>query len=372
MTLLVDDPDFQLHVGDCREILLELPAASVDTIVTSPPYWNLRDYQAAGQLGLEATVDEYVDELVRVFQAAARVLRPTGTLWLNLGDSYAGGSSGERTRGMNGRLGRSSGAEKQGQGDRARAPVAGLHPKDLLGLPWRVAFALQADGWILRDDCIWSKPNAMPESATDRPTRSHEYLFMLTRQGRYYFAQDAVREPFQTVPQRRYTSTAEQPKGPARAAAGVQNPTSQGTGLILPPQLETLFGEPEPPRRGDGRRVTTRTQADGSHENYEPFGHEEGRERWPNEKGRNIRTVWEIPTQPYPDAHFATYPEALAERCIKASCPPDGTVLDPFLGSGTTALAARKLGRRAVGIELNPDYARQLAARRLSQQSLLA
>ena len=367
----VSDPDFDLYVGDCRDVLAELPARSIDCIVTSPPYWNLRDYGGeAEQIGLEASLEEYVAELVDVFDLAARVLVPTGTLWLNLGDAFSSGSSGLRTQGMNGRLGRATGAEKQGQADRARAPARGLRPKNLLGLPWHVAFALQDAGWILRADVIWAKPDAMPESATDRPTRAHEYVFMLTRQASYYFDQDAVREPFQTVPQNRFTSTAEQPKGAARAAAGVQNPTSQGTGLVLPPQETVLFGEPEPPRAGDGRRVTTRTTADRSHANYGELDHADGRERWPH-AGRNIRTVWSIPTEAFAEAHFATYPKALVRKCLLASCPEGGTVLDPFGGAGTTALVARELGRRAILVELNADYGAMIA-RRLEQQSLLA
>ena len=366
----LSDPDLDLYVGDCRDVLADLAPASADCIVTSPPYWGLRDYDEAAQIGLEESLEDYVAELVQVFREARRVLSPTGTLWLNLGDAFSSGSSGLRTKGMNGRLGRSSGAAKQGQADTARPPVRNLPPKNLLGMPWRVAFALQEDGWILRADVVWSKPDAMPESARDRPTRSHEFVFMFVKQARYYFAQERVREPFQTVPQNRFTSTAEQPKGAAREAAGVQNPTSQGTGLLLPPQETTLFGEPEAPRGPDGRRVMTRTTSTRSHENYGELDHADGRERWPHD-GRNVRTVWAIPTESYAEAHFATYPVALARKCLLASCPDGGTVLDPFAGAGTTAVAARALGLRSILVELNEEYA-EMIGRRLQQQSLLA
>ncbi len=440
MTPFVNDPDFTLHVGDALETLQAMPAESVHCCVTSPPYWGLRDYGTGAweggdtdcdhsdavrnpvtvggftgdrirtnpkeatkyqvwdrackcgarrvdqQLGLEPTPDEYVASMVAVFREVRRVLRADGTLWLNIGDSYSGS-------------GRGPSAMNPAQEMWNASVPAGLKPKDLVGIPWRLAFALQADGWYLRSDIIWAKPNPMPESVTDRPTKAHEYLFLLTKSPRYFYDADAIRE--------------------------AHSP--------------------------DMRAVTTRTVSNGSHANYQEFGHEEGRERWPN-GGRNKRSVWEIATEAYPDAHFATFPQALVEPCIKAGtsehgccpecgapwvrileksgavknrdygeeayaantgrkrtnstlngtpptsetigwrpnclCPPiekgvlpdrlpryetpiPAVVLDPFLGSGTTAQVARRLGRRSIGIELNPEYAK-LAAKRLQQQTLFA
>jgi DNA modification methylase len=210
-----------------------------------------------------------------------------------------------------------------------------------MGVPWRVALALQADGWYLRSDIIWAKPNPMPESVTDRPTKAHEYVFLLTRSPRYFFDQEAVREAYEGDPEYRY----------GRVGA-YQNRAINGLGDGTTP---TRIVGP------DGRRKTTVKGGEAS------LQHRDG-ERWPN-GGRNIRSVWEIATQPYAEAHFATFPEALPERCIKAGCPDGGTVLDPFMGSGTTALVARRLGRKSVGIELNPEYAK-LCARRLQQLSL--
>jgi DNA modification methylase len=457
----VRDPDFTLLVGDVRDALSELPDESVHCVVTSPPYWGLRDYgtgqweggdpdcdhaekpsrndggrrisdgvefsrathkwaqfmsvcgkcgarRVDRQLGLEPTPDEYVENVVAVFREVRRVMRRDATLWLNLGDAFA--------------------------------------DKQLQGLPWRVAFALQADGWYLRADIIWSKPNPMPESVTDRPTKAHEFLFLLTRSPRYFYDADAIRERYETwehhakyhsAPQRDDQTNKNAEHGRGGGHGGLR-----GSGQASGNELTTARGP-------DGRRKTTVLGQDGSAQ------HRDG-ERWPNPSGRNKRSVWEIATEPYPDAHFATFPTALVEPCVLAGtsergcCPecgapwvreisqqenlhpgdsgsndvqglaqrgkrPDGkaigtvmrerheagrarttlgwwpscphtepkewgagpptpvpcTVLDPFLGSGTTALVARKHGRRSIGIELNPEYA-QLAAKRLSQLSLLA
>jgi DNA modification methylase len=408
MTVYVNDADFVLHLGDVTDCLRELPDESVHCVVTSPPYWGLRDYgtgsweggdpacvhsvggqvqdsKAPGaittgqrpgvdasaclkcgatrvdqQLGLEATPDEYVANMVRVFREVRRVLRRDGTCWVNLGDSYRDG-------------------------------------KQLAGMPWKVAFALQDDGWVLRADIIWSKPNPMPESVTDRPTKAHEYVFLLARSPRYFFDAEAVREK-----------------------AG-ENTHSRGKGIGVK-NAGTAFGQGIKHNEDYASAINGHVTA------------------------RNVRSVWEIATQPYPEAHFATFPEALPERCIRAGtsehgcCPecgapwervtdityenggaggPSGkignargmvqsmperktknvsttgwrpscecavtsdegtcyypapvpcTVLDPFMGSGTTALVARRLGRRSIGIELNPEYA-DLCARRLQQLSLLA
>jgi DNA modification methylase len=321
----IDDGDVRLYVGDVTKVLRTMPDASVDCCVTSPPYWGLRDYGHDGQIGLEATPEAYVTRLVDVFREVRRVLTPTGTCWVNLGDSYAsapvgtfnGGGFQDRSAETGGRD--LTGHAQSGRIDKAKA--SGLKPKDLVGIPWRVAFALQADGWWLRSDVIWSKPNPMPESVTDRPTKAHEYVFLLTPGPRYYYDADAIAEDAANAGQIVALGSKSMSKGQANGM-GV---TATGNGAA------------------DTYTVAPR---------------------------RNARSVWSIATQPYPEAHFAVFPEELPRRCIAAGCPEGGTVLDPFTGSGTTLHVARKLGRQAVGIELNETYA-GLAARRLQQLSLL-
>jgi len=363
------DPWLTVYAGDCRAVLATLPSESVHCVVTSPPYWGLRDYGTAtwaggddgcdhkppmswiadsgdlgerghilnaneakairrhggdclkcgairqdSQLGLEPTPDLYVENMVAVFREVRRVLRSDGTCWLNLGDSYVGtGSKGDLTDPKY-REGRN------GQRVALNNKVVGLKSKDLVGIPWMVAFALRADGWWLRQDIIWSKPNPMPESVTDRPTKSHEYLFLLAKSQRYYFDSAAVREP----------------SGPFHAGGA-------GNGLDTP-------RVPDPRKKQDALGKNT----------YTGFN-----DRWREKPvdGRNIRSVWTIATQPYPGAHFATFPPKLVEPCIKAGCPEGGVVLDPFAGSGTVGVVAQHLSRRAVLIDLNPAYIEQQTKR---------
>lgn len=310
--------------GDALTVLRERFAdESVQCCVTSPPYWGLRDYHVLGQLGLEPTPEEYVTNLVDVFREVRRVLKPDGTLWLNLGDSYAGSGKGRNADGtrtdFSGLSGASGGCIDGVQP--IYKNIAGLKPKDLVGIPWRVAFALQADGWYLRSDIIWHKPNSMPESVTDRPTKAHEYLFLLSKRERYYYDAEAIAEPM-NFPERRYNPDTAQQKC---------------------------------------SKVGTRLQG----------GLHDGRERYGNpDIGRNKRSVWTIATQPYLGAHFATFPEALVEPCILAGCPVGGLVLDPFAGSGTTIAVAQRLWRCGVGIELNADYV-ALAEARTAQQGFI-
>lgn len=287
---------YRLLLGDCAETLRALPEKSIHTCVTSPPYFGLRDYGAEGQIGLEETPDAYVQRLVEVFREVRRVLRDEGTLWLNLGDSYASG--GRKTRDVDKKL------PSRGMGVR---PVDGMKPKDLIGIPWRVAFALQADGWYLRQDIIWHKPNPMPESVRDRCTKAHEYVFLLSKGPRYFFDSEAVKEPTQSD------------RAPSRKAK------KAGAGRF---EL-----------RGNG------TPYDGTGET------------------RNRRSVWTVTTKPFKGAHFATFPPDLIEPCILAGSPSGGTVLDPFGGSGTTAGVALKHGREAVICELNPEYAAMIPER---------
>jgi DNA modification methylase len=329
----LDDGDVRIWLGDVMDSLREMPDESVQTCVTSPPYWGLRDYGADGQIGLEATPDEYVERIVEVFREVRRVLRDDGTLWLNLGDSYAGsGPSGasyqsETTKrreagGMHGSFRVSASLRDRGLTYAEKKPVAppGLKPKDLVGIPWRVAFALQADGWYLRSDIIWHKPNPMPESVTDRPTKSHEYVFLLAKSARYYYDAEAIKQ------EAKYPSDKRRPMG------------SEGSWQM------------------DGRKR-------GENGGGQAYEHDTTKS--------NARTVWTITTKAYSEAHFATFPTELPERCIKAGSREGDTVLDPFMGSGTTAWVARHLGRRAIGCELNAEYL-EIAARRLSQQSLFA
>lgn len=351
--------------GDCLEVVKELEDESIDCVVTSPPYWGLRDYGTASwiggdpgcphmrttkiskdtatghkgmfeqgnvvgdaiyksecpkcgairednQLGLEETPEEYTANLVKLFSEIRRVLKKEGTVWLNLGDSYTGtGSKGDlkdpkHPKGRN------------GQSVAVNNKIKGLKPKDLVGIPWRVAFALQADGWYLRQDIIWSKPNPMPESVTDRCTKSHEYIFLLTKSQHYYFNADAIKEK-----------------------------TTDTTVQRLSQQVESQNGSLRVPFKTNGVM-----KAVGDTER------------------RNKRDVWSVSTQPYAEAHFAVYPQKLIEPCVLAGCPEGGVVLDPFFGSGTTGFVAKKLNRQYIGIELNPEYIK-IADKRLAQEQLL-
>jgi DNA modification methylase len=330
----LDHGDVRIWLGDVIAGLREMPDGLAQTCVTSPPYWGLRDYGADGQIGLEDSPDAFVERLVEVFREVRRVLRDDGTLWLNLGDSYAaarggsyqpaetlaGGISGKTADGSRTNRGRGDGYQPSRNAD-----AFGLKHKDLVGIPWRVAFALQADGWYLRSDIIWHKPNPMPESVTDRPTKSHEYVFLLSKSSRYYYAAEAIRED-----------------------AKDWSNGGPGTGIIPTHH----YG----PKNGGNNGLSQLASR-----------YKSGKQQ----SGRNARSVWTIATKPYAEAHFATFPTELPERCIKAGSRPGDTVLDPFMGSGTTAWVARHLGRQAVGCELNAEYL-DIAARRLQQQSLLA
>jgi len=299
--------------GDCLESMRGLADGSVNCCVTSPPYFGLRDYGVDGQIGLEETPEAYIAKMTSVFREVKRVLREDGTLWLNLGDSYAANRSYQ--------VHNTKGAKEHTYGAGSRVP-AGLKPKDLIGIPWRAAFALQADGWYLRQDIIWHKPNPMPESVRDRCTKAHEYLFLLSKAPTYYFDHDAMQEP-----------AIYGPKG-----------SEFHTGKTGEHQL--------------GRASKKRGEFAGK-TNDMP-----GREAFRAiRETRNRRDVWTVATQPYKGAHFATFPPKLIEPCILAGCPVGGTVLDPFGGSGTTGMVANQHGRRAILCELNPAYV-ELAKKR--------
>jgi DNA modification methylase len=292
----------KILVGDVRDSLRQLADGSVRCVVTSPPYWGLRDYGNDGQIGLEQTPELYVAEMVEVFREVRRVLADDGTLWLNLGDSYNGAAP--NRSGANGyNDGRTNRDKRFSVGG-----VQGLKPKDLVGIPWRVAFGLQADGWYLRQDIIWAKPNPMPESVTDRCTKAHEYVFLLTKQPRYYYDHKAAAEPAKYAG---VTVKASDPNTAKNGAKGTFGATAVGF-----TQHDTVVGDT-----------------------------------------RNRRSVWTVTTKPFKGAHFAVMPEALVEPCVLAGSARGDTVLDPFSGSGTVGVVALKHDRNYIGCELNPEYA---------------
>ncbi len=323
-----------LYCGDALEVLRTLPDGAARCCVTSPPYWGLRDYGVPGQLGLERTPEEYVAHLVAVFREVRRVLADDGTLWLNLGDSYASsprGNPGAPSLGLT-----NDGGHQAEKAMRTTSTVvAGLKPKDLVGIPWRVAFALQADGWWLRSDIVWSKPNPMPESVTDRPTKAHEYVFLLAKAERYFYDQSAILEAVSENTRARLSQDVMAQVGSYRANGG-----------------RKVNG----PMRAVGRQPGVNPKAEAGlvgRENQNASFSEAGPMpvTW-----RNARSVWEIATQSFTGAHFATFPEELGRRCILAGSAPGDTVLDPFGGSGTVAQVATGNGRGAIYIDLNPKY----------------
>jgi len=306
---------------DCLLGLKTLSDNSIDCCVTSPPYYGLRDYGCDGQIGLEETPEAYISKLVEIFTEVYRVLKPFGTLWLNIGDSYAGSHRGWGDNKRN--------TKKQSFTSYTTIPNAytgnGIKAKDLIGIPWMLAFALRNTGWYLRQDIIWHKPNPMPESIKDRCTKSHEYIFLLTKSAKYYFDNKAILEP-------------------------------------------ALY---------DGRKDTINKGTSNKYslnENYEN-GYSIPKERWPNKisnkdkiyQARNKRDVWSVCTKPEKESHFAVFPDTLIVDCIKAGCPENGIILDPFMGSGTTAVVARKLNRNYIGFELNPNYVK-IAERKLHKE----
>ena len=443
----------KIKIGNCLDVLKNMSAKSIHTCVTSPPYWGLRDYgtatwvggdpncphyrtshqsdktitghkksQKSGgiadsiykkvcpkcgavrqdrQLGLEETPQEYVDNLVKVFREVKRVLRDDGTLWLNLGDSYSSG-------------GRTSTTNQTVRGDKdygvtRPAVCKDIKPKDLVGIPWRVAFALQEDGWYLRQDIIWNKPNPMPESVKDRCTKAHEYIFLLSKQPKYYFYNDAIRENLKS----------KEPKTKKEKKPSILDPIYKNGKKIIfnRPKLPSKkvfvdflrkriklnelversnlskntvchwfrydnsgFSYPTPEDWEIAKEFINDWSEDFYKmdysltyiESYNPPQWRSEKKIENNPKGKNKRSVWTVTTKPYKEAHFATYPPDLIEPCILAGCPKGGTVLDPFGGSGTTALVADRLGRDAILIELNKEYAKIAEKRLTGDNSLFA
>ena len=345
------------YQGDCRAVMRDLIATGVrvQCIVTSPPYWGLRDYGVAGQLGQEPTLREFIANMVEVFDLCRELLADDGTLWLNMGDSYA--STGGPTGPMTGAqfINRQRGKAVICLNNRKAGQEEGLKPKDLVGQPWRLAFALQDAGWWLRQDIIWHKPNPMPESVRDRCTKAHEYLFLMTRSERYYFDQEAILEPVSPNTHARLSQNVQAQIGSERANGGAKsNGNMKAAGRKVYPGNGVGFGHgyDEAPKG----RVKNNASFD------------EAMAIMPTE--RNRRSVWTIPTQSFKGAHFATFPEALVEPCILAGSRAGDIVFDPFMGSGTVASVAQRLGRRWLGAELNPEYI-ALQAERTRQPGLV-
>lgn len=320
---------------DCLEGLKDLPDSCVDCCITSPPYFGLRDYGVTGQIGLEETPEDYIQRLAKVFAEVHRVLKPTGTLWLNIGDSYAGSGKG-------------AWKNKEGQkevyvptpGDTiTKMPKIweGIKPKDLIGIPWLLAFTLRSNGWYLRQDIIWYKPNAMPESVKDRCGKCHEYIFLFSKSSKYYFDYEAIKQP-------------------------ARNNEHRPSGIVRNREYNYKSKQninPSAYRIGGNKRNEVKTDNPIYRKNTD-------RLFTPSDKV-NKRDVWEISTQPSKEAHFAIFPPNLIVDCIKAGSPENGLILDPFMGSGTTAVVARKLSRNYIGFELNPEYV-EISNRRIKNE----
>jgi len=396
---MIDPSVSAFYIGDCRALLRQLPPRCAQTCVTSPPFWGLRDYEMDGQIGLELTPREYVRALVSAFRQVRRVLKDDGTLWLNLGDSYAGsrsgpqGESGEmadrevaKHRAMRGKTkGIDPKNPRKGPGNNNapnRARQSGLKPKDLVGIPWEVAFALRKDGWYLRMDCIWSKPNPMPESVTDRPTKAHEYLFLFSKSPSYYYDAAAIAEPIVRGDNfRNITDPVPSAMPGAPAHVGLRKYKSgnktrsqrSDNGGARDRATNQTFGVPwDADATGGMRNKRSVWTVDGA------VDLELAREQaalWGQlaeglaEPRQNKPSVFTVTPIPYNGDHFATYPPALIEPCILACSRPGDLVLDPFFGSGTTGEVAEKHERRWIGFDIQPKYA-DLARLRTAQRSL--
>lgn len=329
-----------IYNGEALEELKNLPDNSVNCCVTSPPYYGLRDYGVDGQIGLEEAPEQYIEILVSVFREVKRVLKDDGTLWVNIGDSYSGSGKGAAFY-PDCANGTKQGTNKGSVGMVniiKTTKINNCKPKDLIGVPWMLAFALRADGWYLRQDIIWHKPNPMPESVKDRCTKSHEYIFLLSKSRNYYFDAEAIAEPTTESTTKRLSQNIENQTGSGR----IPGKTNGNMKAVAP-----RFG---------GKKYT---------EKPEQFYRTKPGNIYDYRPKRNKRDVWTISTKPYKEAHFATFPPDLIEPCILAGCPQGGIVLDPFLGSGTTGVVATQYNREFIGIELNPDYCK-IAEKRIS------
>ena len=413
-------------MGDTREGMLRFiqEGHRVQTVVTSPPYWALRDYGVEGQLGLEQTPSEYLRSMVGVFRLVRELMADDGTLWLNMGDSYAGSRcggdgdgtlEGSRDSQEQAKLAKRTQSRRRDNAEipRSDVKVIGLKPKDMVGMPWRLAFALQEDGWYLRSDIIWSKPNPMPESVRDRPTKSHEYLFLLSKSERYFYDAEAIKEPTSDDTHARYArgrsenhKYADGGPGNQTIAKGFEHMRKPVGGWDTGPGNHSTIEHASPKYQGAGEEHRTKQGLAESERKFRPrvkddeasarmgrgpgwrnngvgFGHGYDENVKPRVKSegtfneetphilalRNKRTVWSIPTEPFSEAHFATFPRALVEPCVLAGSRTGDIVFDPFMGSGTVGAVAASLGRSWLGCELNPDYGR-MQEKRTAQAGL--
>lgn len=417
---LYDVSGIRLYCEDAGVVLAGLPSESVQCVVTSPPYWGLRDYKCPGQIGLEASPDEYISTMLWVFLEVRRILKPDGTLWLNMGDCYASGkgtcyNTGSGHNSLTSQKGRQEEeVYPTNRGNKSALERVGLKPKDLVGMPWRLAFALQAQGWWLRSDIIWHKPNPMPESVQDRPTKSHEYLFLLAKSEDYYYNGEAIMEPCESGPSDvkkmveqlprlgGKTLTDEDPLhagsamskigrtrgvGGSRKPSGwaseeqrdqpflgrFEHPKAHGKNSRMNQDRDPAHGEERHDKDPVGGRVRNsgnlKRKTAGEHDDSRVNTHMGYSFPWEGTLYRNRRTVWTIATEPYEEAHFATFPEKLVAPCILAGSRIEDVVLDPFCGAGTTLFVAKQFNRRAIGIDLNPAYC-ELAVKRLAQEVL--
>lgn len=334
--------------GDCVEVMRTMDAESVDCVVTSPPYWGLRDYGVEGQMGLEQSLGEHLEAMVNVFAETHRILKPTGTVWLNYGDCYATTPNGRKAADIEN--------DSRAFRDKPFSTIGGvLKAKDLCMIPNRLAIALQEWGWWVRSEIIWAKPNPMPESIKDRPATSHEKIFLLTKSPKYFYDADSVKEPVSESTVKRLSQDIEGQKGSTRANGGKK---TNGTMKAVGQRNRTANSR--------GTKKTPPIDSAGvGHKDWCQYMNKDD-----EITHRNLRNVWHIGTKPFSEAHFATFPPELAETCIKAGCPKDGVVFDPFGGAGTTGLVADQLQRDAILIELNPEYI-EIAERRLKNDAPL-
>lgn len=344
----------KIYNEDCRETMKRMPDNFVDCCVTSPPYYGLRDYGHPDQIGLEETPELYVVKLVEVFREVKRVLKKEGTFWLNLGDSYAGSGCGRNGDGNTGTL------NSKKQRNNSGANIGNLHgitktgedlkPKDLIGIPWMVAFALRADGWYLRQDIIWSKPNPMPESVTDRCTKSHEYIFLLTKSAHYYYDADSIKQTVVDATVLRMAQQIEKQKGSDRVPGKTNgNMKAVGPGRNPRKGVDTNGGN-QASDKGIPAMALNGNGISGHNGYFDSCGNLIG------EGMANKKSVWMVPTMPFKEAHFATFPEDLIIPCIKAGSPECGIIYDPFNGAGTTNLVSHKLNRKFLGSEISKEY----------------
>jgi DNA modification methylase len=347
---------WEIRQGDWIEVLRTMPDESVHCVVTSPPYWRQRDYGLSAQLGLEKRPEEYVGKLVEGFREVRRVLRSDGTLWLNLGDKWASGGNGGGGSFMEQR----GAAWDHAKGAKGwRNPPDGYKDKDLVGIPWMAAFALRADGWFLRQCNVWAKPNCMPESVRDRSTISHEYVFLLSKRNDYYYDFEHARTPAAPSTETRLAQDVESQIGSTRANGGAKtNGNMKAVQRKNLPGSQKKLGAYRDKQRGHSRK----------HEGFNDRDAMSNEEK--QSQGANLRSVWWVSPAQYGEEHYAVMPDRIAEICIVAGCPEDGTVLDPFNGAGTTGLVATRLGRNYIGIELNPDYI-AMARNRIEQDAPL-